>query len=156
MRPRILLGVLCFACLATHGQKLTMYRTFGGAHFEYEKDTSVFQVSPRQVGQILFDDPEAYAEFKKARSNNAVAGILGFVGAGLLIIPTVTAIAGGEPEWGLAAGGAALIIGSIPLQRNARRHAQNAVDLHNKKHASTLPRTTYYVSATGVRMVIRF
>lgn len=133
-----------------------MYPTFGGAHFEYEKDTAAYQVTPRQVAQILFNTPAAYKEFKKARTNSTIAGIMGFVGASLIIVPTATAVIGGDPEWGLAAGGAALIIGSIPISINYRRKAQRAFDMFNEKHAGLQPRTHLYFSATAAGLVIKF
>ncbi len=133
-----------------------MHHRFGGAEFEYTKDTSTFDISPKEVLVIMKNDPLAYAEFKKAKSNYSVSGVLGFLGGGLIIVPVVTAIAGGEPEWGLAAGGAALVISSIPLHRAFKRHAQSAIDTFNKKHTAFIPRTEYYLSGLGARVVIKF
>lgn len=138
------------------GQQLTMYHTFGGARFEYTKDTTTFSVSPKQVSQILYDDPTAYEEFKRARSNYAAAGVLGFIGGGLIGFPIGTAIAGGDPEWALAAGGAAIIIASIPLTSAFKHHAEQAIDIYNKKHTAFRPRTEYFLSGLGVRVVIKF
>jgi hypothetical protein len=133
-----------------------MYRTFGGVHYEYRKDTSVFEVSPRQVLQIMGNDPLALAEFKKAKTNSTVSGIMGFLGAALIALPLGSAIAGGEPEWGLAAGGAALIIGSIPISKAYKRHAQNACDTYNSKHTVFRPHTEYFFAGLGGRVVIKF
>lgn len=133
-----------------------MYPSFGGAHFEYEKDTAVYQVTPKQVSQILFDHPTAYKEFKKARNHSTWSGILGFVGAGLIIVPITTAALGGSPEWGLAAGGAAMIAGSIPLGISYRHKAQHAIDLFNERRSSLRPQPQLYIGATHVRLVIRF
>lgn len=135
-------------------EKLLLYPTFGGAHFEYEKDTAVYQVTPKQVSQILFDYPQAHAEFKRARRNSTWSGILGFAGAGLIILPTATAAVGGDPEWALAAAGAALVGVSIPLSRSYRKKAQHAFDLFNERHASIPPRSRFYVTATGMKLVI--
>ena len=137
-------------------QQLTMYPSFGGAHFEYEKDSMIYQVGAKQVAQILYDDPLAYAEFKKARTNSTLGGILGFAGAGLMIIPVASIIAGGDPEWAFAAGGAALIIGSIPLSASYKRHAQHAIESFNKKFTAFQPRAEYYFLGSGVKVVIRF
>ena len=157
MKYFFILGVALLANLSAHGQEqLMMYPTFGGAHFEYQKDTSIYQITPQQVGQILFDNPAAYKEFKKARRNSTISGIMGFVGAGLLIIPAATAVAGGDPEWAFVAGGAALVIGSIPISINYRRRAQHAIDMFNKQHSALRPRTKFYVSGTGASLVITF
>jgi hypothetical protein len=137
-------------------ESLEMFPSFGSAGFEYTKDTAVFDVSPKQVLQIMKDDPLAYAEFKKAKSNYTASGIIGFAGGALIAIPLISAISGGEPEWGLAAGGAALIVSTIPLHRAFKRHAQSAIDTFNKKHTAFRPRTEYYLSGLGGRIVIRF
>lgn len=139
-----------------YGQQLIMYHTFGGARFEYNKDTSTFSVSPKQVSQILHDDPVAYEEFKKARLNYGAAGVLGFIGGILIVIPIGTAIARGDPEWVLAAGGAAIIIGSIPLTSAFKHHAENAIDMYNRKHTAFRPRAEYFVAGLGARVVIKF
>ena len=157
MRIILILGAAVFlSSSALAQQKLMMYPTFGGAHFEYEIDTAVYQVTPRQVSQILFDDPAAYREFKKARTSSTISGIMGFAGAGLMIIPAATAIAGGDPEWALLAGGAALVVASIPVSVNYRRRAQNALDTFNKKHTAQLIKTRFFVTGNGARLVITF
>lgn len=139
-------------------RRLTMHKTFGGAHFEYQKDTTIFLVSPKQVLSILKDDQNtlAYEEFKKARNNSTAAGILGFAGGVLIGFPIGTAIAGGEPEWGMAAGGAALIIASIPLASAYKRHAENAVNQYNSRHTAFKPKVDYYFLGTGLKVIIRF
>jgi hypothetical protein len=139
-----------------HAQdRLVLYPTFGGAHFEYEKDTAVYQVTPKQVSQILFDHPQAHAEFKSARRRSTWSGVLGFTGAGLIILPVATAAVGGNPEWGLAAAGVALVGVSIPLGKSYRKKAQHAFDLYNERHASLLHKSRLYVSGTGVKLVIK-
>ena len=140
----------------TFAQSLTVHKTFGSTRFEYHKDTATFTVSPKQVLDIMQDDPLAYAEFKKARYNYSTAGILGFAGGVLIAVPIGTAIAGGEPEWALAAAGAALVITSIPLSKAFRRHAEEAIDIYNKKRTAFRPRTEYLWRGMGVGVVIKF
>ena len=145
--------------LAMYGQStesLTMVPRLGGAHFEYRKDTSIFDVSHREVLDIMFKDQQAYDLFRKARNQSRVAGLMGFTGVGMVVVPLFTAATGGEPEWGLAAGGTALIVASIPFQRAFRRNAQEAVDAFNKRHTAFKPRVDYYVAGLGARLVIRF
>jgi hypothetical protein len=152
---------LCLAMLALNvcawGQeRLMMYPSFGAVHFEYEKDTVAFQVTPKQVSQILFDQPEALREFKTARTHSTLSGICGFVGMGLILVPTATAALGGDAEWVMAAGGAALVIGSIPLSRSYRRKAQHAIDLFNRKHSAFLLRPYLQFRGTGASLILRF
>ena len=150
-----LVAAIVLVSLYVNAQQLTMYHTFGGAHFEYHKDTSIFHVSPKQVGQILFEDPLAHKEFKRARTNNAVGGIMGFLGAGLMIIPIATAIAGGDPEWAFAASGGALVLGSLHFSSSYKLRAQYAVDLYNAKHTAYRRKAEFSISATSLRLVIR-
>ena len=133
-----------------------MYPGFGSVHFEYEKDTSAYQVTPKQVSQILFDYPEAYREFKTARTHSTLAGISGFLGVGLILLPTATAALGGDPEWGMAAGGAALVIATIPLSRSSRRKSQHAIDLFNQRHSAFAPRPYLKFWGTGASLTLRF
>jgi len=148
--------LLSFPTLAQ--EKLVMYPSFGGAHFEYEKDTAVYQVTPRQVSQILFEYADAYKEFKKARKHSTWSGIIGFVGAGLVVLPIASAAVGGDPEWGFAAGGAALIAGSFVLGKSYRKTSQHAIDMFNQRKgsASLQSKTQLYFAGTGVKLVIRF
>lgn len=128
-----------------------MYKTFGGVRFEM--DTLV--LSPKQVLEILKEEPLAYEEFKLAKANYNVAGVLGFTGGILIGIPIGTAIAGGDPEWGLAAGGAALVLGSIHFNRMFKGRAFNALELYNKKYTSRLKPTLHFYG-TQARLMIRF
>jgi len=152
MKKIILLCTLCISvtqfCLA---QEIKMYKTFGGVRFEM--DTLV--LSPKQVLEILKDEPLAYEEFKKAKTHATLAGILGFTGGVLIGIPLGSAIAGGDPEWGLAAGGAALILGSIHFDRLFKGRAFHALELYNKKYTSRLEPSLYFYG-TQARLVIRF
>ncbi len=158
---RMRLLFLCFVVLVLHfsafsQERLVMYPGFGSVHFEYEKDTSAYQVTPKQVSQILFDYPEAYREFKTARAHSTLAGISGFLGVGLILFPTATAALGGDPEWGMAASGAALVIASIPLSRSSRRKSQHAIDLFNQRHSAFVPRPYLKFWGTGIGLTLRF
>ncbi|CAN5208190.1 hypothetical protein BH09BAC3_BH09BAC3_03730 [soil metagenome] len=162
MKRYLLFGVVLFfiamdsKAQAPAPDSLIMYRGFGSTSYDYVTKDSVFTVSPKQVMNIMKNDPMALAEFKKAKTSSAIAGVMGFAGVILIAIPVVSGIAGGNPEWGLAIGGAGLIIGSIPLNRSFRHHAQHAIDSYNKKHTAFIPRTEYYLSGLGARVVIKF
>jgi len=152
MRKSLLLYVLFFTLIGfCNAQEIKMYKTFGGVRFEM--DTLV--LSPKQVLEILKAEPLAYEEFKQAKINYNVAGVLGFTGGVLIGIPIGTAIAGGDPEWGLAAGGAALILGSIHFNRIFKGRAFNALELYNKKYTSRL-KPTFHFYGTQARLMIRF
>ena len=150
------LGSATCSMAQTPPQGFVMYRGFGGSIFEYTKDTTTFTVSPKQVLFIMKGDPLAYQEFKKARANYRAEGVVGFIGGTLLTIPIITAIAGGEPEWGLAAGGAVLIAATIPLNRAYKRHALNALDIYNKNHTAFRPRAEYFFTGLGFKVRVKF
>jgi len=150
-KTAILLIALCLSYQAK-GQKITSYKTFGGMGFEMD----TVSLSTREVLERMRVNPDAHAEFRKARSNYSAAGVLGFAGALLVSVPLVTAVAGGRPEWGLAMAGGAFIVVSVPLNWSFQRHALNALDVYNKQFESTRIKTNLYFMGTGARLVIRF
>jgi uncharacterized membrane protein YphA (DoxX/SURF4 family) len=145
--------MLIFFAVASDGlgQKITMIKTFGGARFEM--DTII--LSPREVLSFLKDNPVAYDEFRKAKVNDNAAGVLGFSGGVLVAIPLATAIAGGKPQWGLAAVGAAMMLFTIPLDRAFKFHADSALKEYNKKFAGRMKPSLYW-TGSGAKLVIRF
>lgn len=152
MKRFILLFALCISLIDfCQAQQIKMYKTFGGARFEM--DTLV--LSPKQVLEILKVEPVAYEEFKRAKANYNVAGVMGFSGAFLIAFPVVSAIAGGDPEWAIAAGGAALILGSIHFNRTFKGRAFNALELYNNKVTARIQPTLHFYG-TQARLVIRF
>lgn len=54
-------------------------------------------LKPREVLNIMQGDDEAYAAFKKAKSNYDGATVLGVVGGFMVGWPIGTAIGGGDP-----------------------------------------------------------
>jgi hypothetical protein len=138
--------------LSSQAQEITLYKTFGGVRFE--RDTVVLSI--KMVSEILRENPQASEEFRKARVNYNTAGILGFTGGALILIPVTTAILGGNPEWPLAIGGAALIVGSIQFNRVFKSRAVNALDIYNGKVATSRIKPEFYFSGTGARLVIKF
>ena len=133
-------------------QEITMYKTFGGVRFE--RDSVV--LSTRLVMEILHENLAAFEEFKKARANSNVAAVMGFTGGLLVGIPLGTALVGGTPEWGLAAGGAVLILGSIPFNRIFKARALHALDIYNGKEITSRIKPEFYFGGTGARLVIKF
>jgi hypothetical protein len=131
LKSLVFIFVLIGASFAVIAQPINIYRTFGGVRFE--RDT--LNLTLRQVSDIISVNPVASAEFKTAKFHYHAAGVMGFSGAVLLLLPAITSITGGEPEWVLAGAGAALVLGSIPLTVSFRNKAMKAIDTYN----STLP-----------------
>ncbi len=152
MRLTLLTFLLCMA-VSSQAQQINMYKTFGGVRFE--RDSLI--ISIKQVHSLLEEEPEAYRHFKVARTNASVASVLGFAGGLLIGIPVGTAIAGGDPEWGMALGGAALIGISIPFNKAFQRHAESALSLYNQKHTTRIrQKTELYWAGNGVGIRLRF
>lgn len=147
------LCILFLLAFTSQAQDITLYKTFGGVRFE--RDSLI--ISARQVQYILTDNTEALDIFKKARTNSGVASILGFAGGVLIGFPLGTALVGGEPEWGLALSGAALLVVSIPFNKAFQRHAQTAVDTYNQDNSSRLrDRTEFFLAGSGAGIRLRF
>lgn len=152
MKKSILFFPVCFFLFCfCNAQEITMYKTFGGARFEMD----TVSLSTKQVLEILRTNPGAFEEFRKAKVNDNLAGILGFSGALLVGVPVITALTGGEPEWVLAAGGGALLLASIHFNRVFKARAYHALELYNNRLSIRIKPALYF-SGTGVRLVVRF
>jgi hypothetical protein len=124
MQRLALLLLALFATLAVYGQ--TEIRMEKSKFYEGRT-----LLKPGQVLDRMRSKPEAFNEFKKAKSNYDAGQVLGFTGGFLIGWPLGTALGGGDPQWGMAAGGAALLLLTIPLQSGFKRHAQNALTIYN-------------------------
>lgn len=150
---KLVLSLLALALFQISlAQEIKAYKTFGGVRFEMDTVT----LGLNQVLTIVKENPEAYAELKRAKTNYNAAGILGFSGAILIAFPIGTAVAGGSPEWGLAAGGAALLLASIPFTTAFRSHTMQALDLYNGKNKTSRIKPELRFYGTGARLTIRF
>jgi hypothetical protein len=115
------------------------------------------ELRPAEVLELMKPNAEAYKEFKKARGNNGFAQVLGFAGGALIGWPIGTALGGGDPQWGLAAGGAGLILLAIPLTISYKKHAEKAIDLYNKGEGSARGVSLDIIPCgTGIKMVLKF
>lgn len=146
-----LLFIVCYS-IDSRSQEIKMYKSFGGVVFEMDTLT----LSMKQTMSILnARNVAAYQEFKKAKTRLDVSSVMGFTGGILVVVPVVSAIAGGDPEWTIAAGGAALVIGSIPLYRSFRGRALHALDIYNGNETARLKPELYFWGS-GARVVVRF
>lgn len=146
--------LICLTMLSyfLFGQEINIYKTFGG--YRFERDSAA--ISPKMVLEILKDNPLAYAEFKSAKTNYGISSALKFTGGLLILIPVASAIIGGDPEWGLAAGGLGLALASIPFNASFKNHALNALDTYNAGLTSRRIKVNFYLAGNGGRLIIRF
>ncbi len=131
-----------FCGQTSFGQQINVYKTFGG--YRFERDS--VSISPKMVLRIFESNPQAYSEFKKAKRNYDAVGVLRFAGGAMIVVPVATAIIGGDPEWGFAAGGVALLLASIPFNSAFQHHALNALDIYNGSPSTT----------RGIKINLRF
>jgi hypothetical protein len=116
------------SCLAqTSGERIEMIKTFGGVKFSQ----SGRALRPRDVLQTMESNADAHEAFTKAKTNLDMATVFGGVGGFMIGWPLGTAIAGGDPQWGLVAAGAGLALMSIPFSSYFKKHATNAVEIYN-------------------------
>jgi hypothetical protein len=116
-------------------------------------------VKPKEVLNILKVSDEAYGEFKKAKSNHDAANVFGFIGGYMIGWPIGTTLGGGDPQWGIAAGGAAVLLLAIPLSSGYKKHAQKAIDIYNKPgNVSASMRTKVDVNfmGTSAKLTVTF
>jgi hypothetical protein len=115
-------------------------------------------LKPKEVLAIMDGSPEAYAVYKKAKSNYDASQVIGYAAGFMIGYPLGTAFAGGDPQWGLAAGGVGLLLISIPLSTAYKKHARNAVALYNGSSGSSGRKYSieFTPAATGAKLVVRF
>lgn len=150
--------LFCFAVIVAQqaaAQRLTLYKTFGGVIFMLNDSV---QLSTKQAGTLMFQNQQAHEEFRKARSRATISSVLGFTGAAMIAVPLVTTALGEEGGWGLAGGGAALLVGSVLFNRWFKARTVYAVDLYNAglPQKTSRIRPEFYFYGTGARLVIKF
>jgi len=85
-----------------------------------------------QLLELMRNNPEAFMEMKRARSNSTLTSILGFAGGFMIGWPIGQSIGSGEANWGMAGIGAGLIVVSIPLYNSYKNHSTRAVNIYNE------------------------
>jgi|GEM_PF-1384619 len=141
-------------------QKITMYKTFGGVVYMLNDSA---EINTNHVRMLLHPNEQAYTEFKKAKTWGMVSSAMGFTGAAVMAAPLVTLAFGEQPNatfWELTGGGAALIVGSIFVNRIYKARALYAIDLYNdslpQKTSRLKPQLRFYSYGTGASIVIKF
>lgn len=117
------------------------------------------KLAPRKLLEITSTNSEAYKEMKIAKSNYDAGSVFGFAGGFLVGWPLGTAVAGGEPNWTLAAVGAGLIVISIPFSTSYSKHAKKAVALYNnglKQSGLNSPEVRLGLTYNGIGLRVTF
>lgn len=94
-------------------------------------------LKPRNMLELMKDNPAALEEMKKAKANSDAASVFAFLGGGL-IGWTLGGLIGPEPPtWGLAAAGAGLILVALPFSSSYVKRASNATEIYNNSLKQT-------------------
>lgn len=94
-------------------------------------------LKPRNMLELMKDNPAALEEMKKAKANSDAASVFAFLGGGL-IGWTLGGLIGPEPPtWGLAAAGAGLILVALPLSSSYVKRASKATEIYNSSLKQT-------------------
>jgi hypothetical protein len=136
-------------------QRLTIYKTFGSVIFMLNDTT---ELSMKQAGTLIYQNQQAYEEFKKARTRATISSVMGFTGAAMIAVPVATAAFGGDGDWALAGGGAVLVVGSVFFNRWFKARAVYAVDLYNAslQQKTSRIKPEFYFYGTGAKLVLKF
>jgi hypothetical protein len=134
MKQKLFLLLLLVATTVSAQQSpIEIKKGFGGIKLMQNGQV----LRPKMVLDIMKSNPDALAEFKKAKSNFDAGQVLGFIGGALIGWPLGTAAGGGDPNWGLAGAGAGLVLVSIPLSVGYKKHATKAVEIYNGNTGAT-------------------
>lgn len=85
----------------------------------------------KDLHSLLNSNAEATVEVDRAKANLAPVYLFSISGGALIGWPLGTALGGGDPQWGLAAIGAGLVLLSIPFQVGYNKHIAQAVRIYN-------------------------
>ncbi|SFU01618.1 hypothetical protein SAMN04489724_3311 [Algoriphagus locisalis] len=156
----LILSFLILSFTSTFGQaaqdSITLKKDFWGYKF-YQGDKRV------QIGDlvnIMRTNEEAYKSIKSAQSNYTMASIIGFAGGFMVGWPIGTAIAGGDPSWGLAGIGAGFLVATIPLTNSFVKKSKFALDAYNGGSTSSSvwdrSEMSLSLSGSGLGLSLRF
>lgn len=116
-------------------------------------------LTPNKLLEITKSNQEAFSEMKIAKNNYTAGMIFQLPGGFLIGYPLGTAVAGGDPNWTLAAIGAGFVVISIPFISAYNKHAGNAVSIYNKglRYSTVVrPELKFGITCNGPGFYLRF
>jgi hypothetical protein len=158
MKKLIIAGLLLTIVYSLYGQNqpdsITTVNRLGPVFQQNGKN-----LTPGKLLTITESNPEAYSEMKIATNNYYGSMVFQLPGGFLIGYPIGTALAGGDPNWTLAAIGAGLVVVSIPFTSAYNKHAKNAVSIYNKglKYSTMIkPDLKFGITYNGIGINLRF
>jgi hypothetical protein len=131
MKVVTLISFLMLGCINLYSQDVSdsiEIRMSYGVQFRQNGKT----LSPRKMLEIMKVDNAAYGEMVVAKSKYDLSLLFGIPGGFLIGWPIGILIAGGIPNWKLAAAGVILTAISIKCTLSYNRHARTAVGYFNE------------------------
>ncbi|HIP47882.1 MAG TPA: hypothetical protein EYG92_02815 [Lutibacter sp.] len=141
----LILLVFIIAISSMNAQEIQSTKVFGG--YKYTQEGKVLTM--KSMSSTLETNPEAYKLFKKAKSANVLAQILGGVGGGLIGYPIGTAVGGGDANWTIAAVGVGVLAIAIPISIGVNKKTKKAVSIYN----SGLSKVSYSEYNTSYQII---
>lgn len=149
----VLIALVLITLATSFGQELNdsivIEKVFGG--YQFSQNEKILDFS--QLSEKVKPNEFAFNEIKAAKSKTILATIIGGAGGFLVGYPLGTALAGGEPNWTMAAIGAGLIVVTIPIGQKANKQAKNAVEIYNSglKNSAFRKKADINLAFTGNR-----
>jgi hypothetical protein len=145
----LLLTTLVLQLQAQQADTITIKSSGMGGQAFYMGD---YQLDKEGLKHVISKNGQAYEVLKKGLSQNTWAGILGGAGGFLIGYPLGAALAGAEnPGWGLLAGGAGLVVLSIPIANSAKKNVTKAVRMYNHSLQASLPPSSSFALSLKAR-----
>ncbi len=92
--------------------------------------------SPAKVLDLMKSNQEAYNLMKKAKGSYDFAMGLGYIGGFLVGVPLGSTVAGGDPNWTLAAAGGVTILLALEVIKGFKKNAMRATEIYNSSLSS--------------------
>ncbi len=148
---RKLLFVLILAPLLSFSQVVLEVRK--GKFYKGDQPLSV-----KNFVMEMKDNPKAFELASSAQGGYNTSNMLGFIGGFMVGWPLGTAIAGGEPEWGLAAAGAGVLAIAIPIASSSTKKIKEAANIYNNGlgTSSTKMQLNFNVSPAKTGFILSF
>lgn len=152
----VLLCTILFTRLsAQQPGSIEMQKGFWGT--TYWKDNN--KISNVEFTNLVKQNPAAFTELKKARTNKAFSTLFSSAGGFLVGWPIGTAAGGGDANWAMAGIGAGLVLVAIPFEIAFNKRAKNAVNTYNNglgKSSWRKPQVSLGFTQHGMGMKMSF
>ncbi len=121
-------ATICFAQESDEKTRIEAVKKGLGYRYTYE---AAPLVSWNDFYRVMADSPNSLSQVKKAKASGTVSVVLGSAGGFLIGWPIGTAIAGGDPNWWLAAAGGGVAIVGVVFSVMSAKQLKKSVDSYN-------------------------